>query len=256
MLVPSRLKNKFIFLLVAFFLSLTCRANDVSLELKAQELQDEWAETFYRLPEEEQSRRYKNLLPRIHELQAKFPKRAEPLIIEAVVLCTYAASDWGFSSLSRIGKARELLIRSIDFDPKALEATAFITLGNLYFRLPGWPISFGNNLQARTYLEAAVKLYPNALDANYFLGEFWLDQGKPELALTYLEKAEAASVRPHQKLSDAKIKEQLGNALSALRKHEPTVTSFFGGLLPEISSDEHGKDVSGTTVTAPNQPAP
>lgn len=203
------------------------------VEEAIQVIQDEWAEVFYRLPEDQQVEKFTALLARVRAVKEQYPNRAEPLILEAIILCTYAAADWGLSSLSRIREARELLVKSIDFDPKAMEASAFITLGNLYYRLPGWPISYGDDNLARQYLEAALRLYPNALDANYFLGDFWLHEGDYDKALGYLEKADQAPIRASQKLSDGKIKEELGVALNAARKRENTHSDFFSDLLPD-----------------------
>lgn len=206
---------------------------DAGVEETIQHLQDEWAEVFYRLPEDQQAERYESLLKRVQVVKDSYPQRAEPLILEAIILCTYAAAEWGISSLIRINEARELLVKSIDFDPKAMQASAFITLGNLYFRLPGWPISYGNDEVARQYLEAAAKLYPDALDANYFLGDFWLHEGDYDKALAYLEKADKAPIRASHQLSDIKIKEELSVALNAARKRENVHSDFFASLLPD-----------------------
>lgn len=205
-----------------------------SVEEPLQVLEDEWAEIFYRLPAGQQSDRFKALLPRVRELKAGFPQRAEPLILEAVVLCTLAAADWGFSSLTRIGEARELLIRSIDFDPRAMHASAFITLGNLYHRLPGWPISFGDDELALQYLEAAHRMFPDSLDSNYFLGDFWLHEDEYDKALRYLERAELAPIRAAQRLSDEKLKEELMVALKSARQRKSAHSDFFSDLLPSF----------------------
>ena len=205
-----------------------------NFEQELHQIQDEWAETFYHMPEDQQVPRFKNQLVRVHALQKALPQRAEPLIVEAVILCTYAAADWGLSSLGRLNDARDLLIRSIDKDPMAMDATAFITLGNLYYRLPGWPISYGDNRQALVYLEAALRMYPNSLDSNYFLGDYWLHEGAYKKALNYLEKADQAPVRPNQRLSDEKLKEELKAALAAARKGEATHSDFFSSLLPSF----------------------
>ncbi len=197
-------------------------------------LNDEWAEIFYHLPSASQAEKFKALLVKIRGFKAQYPKRAEPLILEAITLCTLAAADWGLSSLTRINEARELLIKSIDIDPKAMEASAFITLGNLYFRLPGWPISFGDETQALQYLEAALKLYPDGLDSNYFLGDYWLSQDEYDKALPYLEKAEQAPVRPHQALSDHQLKQEVQKALKSARKHENEHGDFFDSIMPKF----------------------
>ncbi|MGX2040771.1 tetratricopeptide repeat protein [Methylocaldum sp. MU1018] len=194
-------------------------------------LEDEWAEIFYRLPPSEHAEKFKDLLARVHAVSEQYPKQADPLILEAIVLCTYAGADVGLSSLSRISEARELLIKAIDINPRAMEGSAYITLGNLYYRLPGWPISFGDDDSARQYLEAALKLYPNALDSNYFYGDFLLQQGEYDKALPYLEKAEKAPIRPYMLLSDTKLKEEVRQALIAARERRNERGDFFSNFL-------------------------
>jgi tetratricopeptide (TPR) repeat protein len=229
--------------LTLFFISVfgALAAQPTSFEETFQGLEDEWGEIFYHLQPDQQADKFKSLLPRVQELKLRNPQRAEPLILEAVVLCTLAASDWGISSLTRLSQARDLLVESIDLNPKAMDASAFITLGNLYFRLPGWPISYGDNQIARQYLEAAHKMFPDNLDSNYFLGDFWLREGNFDTALPYFEKADRAPIRYNQRLSDSKIKQELQSALSAARDRRRIDQGFFSSLLPSSLFDSGSK---------------
>jgi tetratricopeptide (TPR) repeat protein len=219
-------------LLPLVFLGPACA--EPALDQSVRALSDEWSEIFYHAPENRQAGKFKSLLKRLKALAGQHPKRAEPIILQAITLCTLAAAEWGFSSLTRLEEARALLVQSIDYDPKAMEASAFITLGNLYYRLPGWPISYGDDDQARQYLEAAVMLYPNGLDSNYFLGDYWLGEGEYDKALPYLEKAERAPMRSHQYLSDLKIKEEVKRALESARKRRDRSGDFFSSILPSM----------------------
>ncbi len=201
---------------------------------QANKLNEEWEVIFYSLPSNQQADRFKALLPRIRELQAKYPNRAEPQIIEAVTLCTLVAAEWSFSALSDIEKAKELLIKAIALDPNAMEGAAYIALGNLYYRLPGWPISFGDDDLARQNLETAVKLFPNEVDTNYFMGDYWLGEEEYEKALPYLEKAEKSEIRSHHSLSDGHTLAETRKALEAARKHESSRSSFFSDIVPSF----------------------
>ena len=197
-----------------------------------QILHDEWADIFYRLPEDEQARKYEVLLPKVQTLVERYPKEAEPLIIEAFVLCTYAATEFNLGSLRKVERARELLLKSIALNPTSMDGSAYVTLGNLYYRLPGWPISYGDDDQARQYLETALKLFPDALDTNYFYGDFLTGQGEFRQALPYLEKANKAPVRPNSLLSDLKLKEELKHRLKVAQEQNDDQTDFFSSLLP------------------------
>jgi tetratricopeptide (TPR) repeat protein len=235
-----RIRHVFAATLAVFLVIANGAGAETRMEEAIQVLQDEWAEAFYRLPEDQQVERYESLLTRVRAIEREHPDRAEPLILQAIILCTYAAAERGLGSLTQVRTARELLVKSIDLDPTAMEASAFITLGNLYYRLPGWPISYGDDDLARQYLEAAARLYPNALDSNYFLGDFWLQEGDYDKALSYLEKADQAPIRTTQHLSDSKIKEQLAVALNAARKRDGTHSDFFSDLLPSSFKQESG----------------
>ena len=197
-----------------------------------QILHDEWADIFYRLPEDEQADKYEVLLPKVRALVERYPQEAEPLIIEAFVLCTYAATEYNLGSLRKVERARELLLKSIALNPTSMDGSAYVTLGNLYYRLPGWPISYGDDDQARQYLETALKLFPDVLDTNYFYGDFLTGQGEFRQALPYLEKANKVAVRPESLLSDLKLKEELKHRLKVAQEQNDDQADFFSSLLP------------------------
>ena len=205
-------------------------ASEPSVHQQVQGLHDEWADIFYRLPVYEQAGKFETLLPRVHALVERYPQ-AEPLVIEAFVLCSYAAAEFSLSSLNKVARARELLVKSISLDPKVMEGSAYVTLGNLYYRLPGWPISYGDDDQSRQYLEAALKLFPEALDTNYFYGDFLMGQGAFRQAIPYLEKADKAPIRPQSRLSDLKLKEELKHRLKDAQEQNDDGDSF-SRLLP------------------------
>jgi tetratricopeptide (TPR) repeat protein len=228
-----------VFAVLAFmvFGPATGRATEPSVQELLQPLQDEWAEIFYRLPEDRQAKKFEELLPRVHAVVERYSKQAEPLIVEAIVLCTYAAAEYGLSSLHKVERARELLVKAIAIDPRAMEGSAYLTLGNLYHRLPGWPISYGDDDLARQYLEAALKLFPDAIDTNYFYGDFLLNQGEFKRALPYLEKADRVAIRPTVRLSDLKLKDELREALRAAREQNDDRADFFTQLVPAFGGE-------------------
>lgn len=197
-------------------------------------LQDEWSDIFYRLPVDEQAEKFETLLPRVHALVERYPQEAEPLVLEAHVLCTYAAAEISLDSLSKVARARELLVKSIAINPTAMQGSAYVTLGNLYYRLPGWPISYGDDDLARHYLEAALRLFPDGLDTNYFYADFLMGQGEFRQAIPYLEKADKAPIRAQSRLSDLKLKEELKYRLKAAQEQNDDGGDFFSRLLPDF----------------------
>lgn len=203
-------------------------------EAEARALQAEWAAIFYAAPRQEHAPKYKALLARVRTLKNQHPRRAEPLIVEAIILCTYSAAALGLDTLDMLEQARTLLEQAIALDPPALDAAAYVTLGNLYRRLPGWPILYGDQQLARQYFATAVKLYPDAIDTNYFMGDYLLDQGELAEAKRYLEKASQAPIRPSLRISDEQIREETLQALADARSGDRSHGDFFSLFTPSF----------------------
>ena len=86
-------------------------------------------------------------------------------------------------------RARDILEMVEKTDPMTMDAAAPTTLGLLYDRVPGFPMGFGDKAKARLYLQEAVRYAPNALDANYFYGDFLYRQGEQAEAINVFEHA-------------------------------------------------------------------
>lgn len=232
----------FSFPLASLFLALFHSAAAFAAEPEAlahvQRLQSEWAVIFYQQPEDQHAARFKDLLARVRAVSERFPGSAELLALEGIVLCTYAGAEIGFSVLSKVEQARALFQKSIAIDPKALDGTAYVALGNLYHRLPGWPFSFGDDAAARRYFEAAQRLFPKAIDTNYFLGDFLLSEGEYEQALRYLEIADRAEIRAESRISDLKLKEEVTQALADARARNDKRSDFFTQFIPSFGGDK------------------
>jgi Tfp pilus assembly protein PilF len=88
-------------------------------------------------------------------------------------------------------------------DDAALNGDVYTTLGTLYYKVPGWPIGFGDDKKARDYLERGLALQPTGIDQNYFYGDFLLKLGDKASARIYLTKALNAPPRPGLEEADA-----------------------------------------------------
>lgn len=200
----------------------------------SRSIQAEWSEVFYLAPRSEHVSRYKGLLERIRTLKAEAPQRAEPLIVEAIILCTYSAAALGLDTLEMLEDSRDLLKKAIEKDPKALEGAAYVTLGNLYRRLPGWPLLYGDKKVAREILATGVRLFPEGIDTNYFMGDILLEEGDPKAALPYLEKAARASIRPTLRVSDEKLHKEAQEAVALAQNGQTNRSEFFGQFTPSF----------------------
>ena len=224
----------FRFILPGLILLTTCLSLQAGTDVasQARSLQAKWSEIFYEKPKALHSDLYKELLAEVKKLEQHYPTSAEPLIVEAIVLCTMSGASIGIDSIGMLEEAKILLERAIDINPPALEGAAYITLGNLYRRLPGWPILYGNPDLARQYFLTALRLYPEAIDSNYFYGDYLLSKGNYAEATQYLEKATRAQLRPSLIISDKKVRAEAEEALSAAKNKRQVKSDFFSFFTP------------------------
>jgi tetratricopeptide (TPR) repeat protein len=160
----------------------TKAAEPKSLNAEILDIANSWAHI--KFEEEDTARQQKEiaaLAERASALMKKYPGRAEPVIWKGVLLsegASMANEDHSmFTARSLAYEARDTLLEAEKIDPAALEAGAPASLGVLYYRVPSFPIGFGDTELARKYLEEAVRNAPNGMDANYFYGDFLYNQG-------------------------------------------------------------------------------
>lgn len=180
------------------------QGQDARLETELAAIQSEWASANYSMRSEDaRVQSLAALSKRADAFVAAHPTRAEPLVWQGIVLSTYAGAKGGLGALKIAKQSRGALEAAIKIDPTALDGSAYTSLGTLYFKVPGFPLGFGDDDKAREYLERALAINPNGIDPNFFYGEFLFEQGKHELALEYLRKALQAPARPGRELADA-----------------------------------------------------
>jgi tetratricopeptide (TPR) repeat protein len=153
-----------------------------ALNVEILDIANAWAHV--KFEEEDAARQQKEiaaLAERASALIKKYPGRPEPVIWKGVLLsegASMANEDHSmFTARSLAYEARDTLLEAEKIDPTALEAGAPASLGVLYYRVPSFPIGFGDTDLARKYLEEAVRNAPNGMDANYFYGDFLNDRG-------------------------------------------------------------------------------
>jgi tetratricopeptide (TPR) repeat protein len=188
-----------------------------------QSLQEEWARIKYQVQgKDAKLAAFAKLEERAAAYTKANPNSADAMIWEAVILATDAGVTKSLSGLPKIDKAKSLLEQSLKIAPKAMDGSAHMTLGSLYYQVPGWPVSFGDDEKAAQHLKAALAINPNGMDTNYWYGAFLLDDGQYDAAIPYLEKALAAPDRPNRKIADAgrriEIKDALAKAQAGAKK--------------------------------------
>ncbi|WP_343231049.1 tetratricopeptide repeat protein [Variovorax sp. WS11] len=97
---------------------------------------------------------------------------------------------------------------AIRINGDVLDGSAYNSLGVLYYKVPGWPVGFGDKAKARELLQKALTLNPKGIDPNYFYGEYLLESKQPEQAVVYLERAIQAPPRPGRQVADTGRREE------------------------------------------------
>ena len=177
-------------------------------------LETDWANAYYQPDEVRQKQTYPLLLEQAAELTRRYPDAAEPKIWLATILATNAAFDSPLIALSNLNKAKVLLETAIKINPKALDGSAYVTLGTLYYMLPGWPVSFGDDDMAEEYLKTSLAINPNGIDANYFYADFLLQQDRVAEAEAFFQKAIEAPVRQSQWYADRQLQNEAKLAMT------------------------------------------
>ena len=189
-----------------------------SVEEAVIELQQEWEIIKYRTPEKEQEKKFEALAAKAHQVSRTFPDRAEPLVWEGIIVSSWAGAKGGIGALGLAKRAKAHYEAAIKIKPEVMQGSAYNSLGVLYYKVPGWPMGFGDDKKAQELLQKALAVNPGGIDPNFFYGEFLVEQGKPREALTYLERALQAPPRPGRDIADAGRREEARKLLEEARK--------------------------------------
>ena len=202
-------------IVVAAFAVRASAADDAAFNAELSAIQQAWASVNYETPAGDQrAQAFDVLEKRAEKFTRQHPGRAEALIWEAIVESSYAGAKGGLGALSLAKEARGNLEAALKLDPTALDGSAYTSLGTLYYKVPGFPLGFGDDDKARKLLKQALELNPGGIDPNYFYGEFLYEQGEYAQSLQYLEKAAKAPARPGRELADKGRRAEIA-ALSA-----------------------------------------
>lgn len=165
-------------------------------------LQLDWAKANYELKDEEQSKAFEHLIEQAKAATEKYADKAESWIWSGIIQSTYAGKAGPLSALGYAKAAKADLEKALSINPDALQGSAYTSLGTLYFKVPGWPLGFGDDDKAEEMLKKAVAINPNGIDSNYFYADFLIEQDEYLQAKKYLLKAQSAAPRPQRPLAD------------------------------------------------------
>lgn len=180
-------------------------------------LQTEWARIKYQMPDEDtQIAALEKLGAHAQKVTQAYADRAEPKIWQGIILSTKAGIDGGISALGTVREAKALFEAALKQNPRALDGSAYTSLGSLYYQVPGWPVGFGDDEEAEKNLKMALQLNPNGIDPNFFYGDFLIEDDREVEAKPYLEKALMAPDRPGRELADAGRRQEIKAKLAEI----------------------------------------
>jgi tetratricopeptide (TPR) repeat protein len=178
-------------------------AADPTFDAELLSIQQAWAQVNYQTPEgDARVKAFEALEKRAEGFAKQHPGRPEALIWEGIIESSYAGAKGGLGALGLAKEARGNLEAALRIDPTALDGSAYTSLGTLYYKVPGFPIGFGDHDKARAMLTKALEINPDGIDPNYFYGEFLYEEGDYPKALQYLDRAAKAAPRPGREVAD------------------------------------------------------
>lgn len=184
------------------------------------DLQTKWAEANYNLSGKARTQAFETLLKEADAAKATSPNASDVLIWRGIIHSSYAGIKGGIGALSLAKAAKADLEMALKLDDKALDGSAYTTLGTLYHKVPGWPLGFGDDDKAAELLKTSIKLNPDGIDSNYFYGLFLMDKRDFKAAEQHLLKAQQAAPRPERPLADKGRQAEITKALQQLRHQQ------------------------------------
>jgi tetratricopeptide (TPR) repeat protein len=173
------------------------------------ELQRDWEVIRYQTPAAEREKRFEVLSAKAHKVSEGFAGRSEPLVWEGIIVSSWAGEKGGLGALGLVKQAKALYEQAIQIDGKALDGSAYNSLGVLYYKVPGWPVGFGDKAKAKELLQKALAINPQGIDPNFFYAEYLVETSHPGEAVAYLERALQAPPRVGRQIADTGRREEI-----------------------------------------------
>jgi tetratricopeptide (TPR) repeat protein len=215
-MMPSR--RPLLAMLLVSLAPMSAFASDPAFDADLLSIQQAWAHVNYETPAgDARVQAFDALEKRAEKFTQQHPGRAEALIWEGIIESSYAGAKGGLGALGLAKEARGNLEAALKIDPRALDGSAYTSLGTLYYKVPGFPIGFGDTDKAREMLRQALALNPNGIDPNYFYGELLFKEGEYAQALQYLEKAAKAPARPGREVADRGRRAEIDSLTAKVR---------------------------------------
>ncbi|EHT4940176.1 hypothetical protein VV99796_00178 [Vibrio vulnificus] len=183
-----------------------------------QDVQSKWAVCQYQVEDEDQKIKcLENLIMHNTAMLQQMPDNPELTVWLAINKASLAGAEGGLGALSLAKEAKALLEKVIATAPNTLDGSAYTSLGSLYYKVPGWPLGFGDDEKAEEMLKKALEINPKGIDPNYFYGDFLAEDGRSKEAKVYLTRAKQAEPRLNRLLADKGRQLEIDAALEKLK---------------------------------------
>jgi len=204
---------------ILILISSTVILADVSADVS--QLQTRWAEVNYLLKDKEQKSAFEQLVVHADNVVLANTNSTEALIWRGVIKASFAGakSAIDFTAMSLAKSAKRDFEKALTMDKHALQGSSYTNLGVLYYKVPGWPIGFGDEGKAKEYLQKALAIDSIGIENNYFYADYLIEQRQYSEAEKYLLKAKSAPSRLNRPVADEGRKDEIARALDNVRSH-------------------------------------
>ncbi|KYN90293.1 hypothetical protein ATY37_02370 [Vibrio cidicii] len=183
-----------------------------------EKIQADWAHCQYQVTDsDEQERCFENVIAQNTVEVNIAPNNAELKVWLAINKSSLAGVRGGLGALSLVKESKALFEEVIKQAPQTLNGSAYTSLGTLYYKVPGWPLGFGDDDKAEEMLKKGLEINPNGIDSNYFYADFLAEQGKKAEAKQYLSRAQQAPARANRPLADEGRQGEIARLLEKLK---------------------------------------
>ena len=140
--------------------------------------------------ETEKSKRialYKVCIDTADKALAINPDEIGALYWKAIAMGKLSEETGVLNALRMTRTMEQLFLRVIALNEDYDDAGGHKALGRMYYKLPGFPISFGSKEKALFHLKRAYELYPNDIIIRAFYAELLVDMGHKQEARKHAE---------------------------------------------------------------------
>jgi len=180
------------------------------------ELRHRWEQITTEMPEDRRESALESLADESSALAEAYPRQSPVLVWRGIVLASHARAAGGLSALGSAKQAREVLERAVELDPEGHNGSAWVTLGALYDRAPGWPVAFGDEQTAERMFQRALSIRPDGIDVHYYYAAFLEEEGRGDEAREHARRAVAGTARATRPRSDEALRDDARALLARL----------------------------------------